>query len=178
MLLVVGASGTGKTSWAKMMARKFPRPVLVVDPYQEWAGDPGLNRVSHWEDLEPDGINIWNPGPQDDDQLFFAQIAEGAFKIRPHQTLILDEAAHHQVRGFAPEPLLKVARFHRQLGLTLVALTQRPAWVDKAFVANTSFVVCFKVSEPNDLHYLKRLGVPLDKIRALEGHQYFVWRVR
>ena len=150
MVAIFGPAGSGKTTLAKRLAREVaPRPVLVVDPKGQWWPETetttsiflGAKPVRFWAEIDPDGVNVWQPQPGESDRALFRTIARGLFRLRPLQTLILDEAAwHHIGKAQAPKELLDLARYHRQLGLCLIALSQRPAGVDRDFTANARWL--------------------------------------
>jgi len=184
MVVIVGPAGSGKTTLAKRLARVAPRPVLVVDPHHQWNPQDGLigsrqaKVVNLWSDVDPDRINIWRPAPGDDDRLVFWGIRQGYFRHGAIQTLILDEAVyHHQGKGLAYPELLEVARYHRQLGLCLIALSQRPAGLDRDFTANARYLIAFKCHEPRDKAFLRDMGIEPDELDNLPRFGYIEKRL-
>lgn len=163
ILFVCGRKGSGKSTISRKIAiaaYERGRRVAVIDPMGcfELPGAPILTDLNQLCNM-PDGRSfVFRPG---DDQaaekaILFSYIAGDLF-------LIVDEAdLYLPASPAADNSLMKVVRYGRHKGISLCAVSQRPANVARDLTAQSDFILSFHVTEPRDVQYLAyRIGKSL-----------------
>jgi len=85
---------------------------------------------------------------------------------------IVDELHTVTLPSWAPDGWSNVNFMGRGFGLEVFGLSQRPASVDKDFLANLSGLHVGRMSEaPDQAVCAKKLGVPVSEVAALVGYQ-------
>lgn len=175
---VVGASGTGKSTWIrKKFLKPMPGRVMV------WSHKPD------YVDLAPQVSDLGaaiasmnakkfkvNFQPSWDAKVRAAQfdLFCRAARVAGNLTLIIEELHMVTSPSHAPGPWQQVSCMGRAYGLRVIGTSQRPAHMDKDFLSNSTAVVCFRVNDVNAQRTMAQaLGVPLDQVKALPNYKYF-----
>lgn len=188
VVCIFGARGTGKTTWARRLARGAGR-VLIFDPLGEWSRSPGIQGCPSIEDLHRRLMPLWHRPrfslalavtgdlPRELHRLarlaWLSQEPAGA----PPLTLIVDEAQLGYPAQSLPRDLWAMPRAvlqgrHRAIGV--VAIAQRPALVSADLRGNAGLTVLFRLPGAVDRRTIARdLGDQLaDRCRTLPDHDY------
>lgn len=106
-----------------------------------------------------------------DESLFhvFCMIALSAGNV-----VVMADELHTVTRPtHAPDGWSKLVMMGRAYGCEIIAMSQRPASMDKNFLGNTSLINCGRLSYPEDAKAVaKSLGVKPDEVQGLNG---FMW---
>ncbi|WP_059411695.1 hypothetical protein [Cupriavidus basilensis] len=175
---VIGASGSGKSRWLKDGLRRMkPARLLVWDPQDEY-GEFGQvvtdmrELVETLAGLTPaDGFRIvYQPG--DDMSTYkwkFDLFCEIAYQIE-RLCVVVEEVADVTTAGWAPPYWSRLSRKGRHRAMTMFAVTQRPAVIDKTFLGNCTLIHCCRLNDKNDIAVMAAtLGVPVDDVRNLKA---------
>ncbi|MBY4945086.1 type IV secretory system conjugative DNA transfer family protein [Cupriavidus respiraculi] len=175
---VIGASGSGKSRWLKDGLRRMkPGRLLVWDPQDEY-GEFGQVVTDTRELVEvlgglgaADGFAIvYQPG--DDMSTYkwkFDLFCEIAYQIE-RVCVVAEEVADVTSASYAPPYWSRLSRKGRHRAMTLFAVTQRPAVIDKTFLGNCTLIHCCRLNDKNDISVMAAtLGVPVDDVRNLRA---------
>lgn len=175
---VIGASGSGKSRWLKDGLRRMkPSRLLVWDPQDEYVQFGRV--VTDMRELieilaalgPEDGFRIvYQPG--DDMSTYkwkFDLFCEIAYQIE-RLCLLVEEVADVTSASWAPPYWSRLSRKGRHRAMTMFAVTQRPAVIDKTFLGNCTLIHCCRLNDKNDIAVMANiLGVPADDVRNLKA---------
>ncbi|MGY2488523.1 hypothetical protein [Cupriavidus sp. CP313] len=175
---VIGASGSGKSRWLKDGLRRMRPPRLLIwDPQDEYSEFGHV--VTDMRELVQmlgekgpgDGFRIvYQPG--DDMSTYrwkFDLFCEIAYQIE-RLCLVVEEVADVTTASHAPPYWSRLSRKGRHRAMTLFAVTQRPAVIDKTFLGNCTLIHCCRLNDKNDIAVMAAiLGVPVDDVRNLRA---------
>lgn len=175
---VIGASGTGKTTFIKKkLLKPAPRRLMI------WSHKPDyLDYGPHLESL-PEALAmlkaktfrvnfrpVWDDKHLDAQFRLFCRAAMAAGNL----TLLIEELHMVTQASYAPPAWREVSCMGRAYGIKVIGTSQRPAHMDKDFLANASDVYGFRVNERNAQRTLAdALGVPLPDVKELPNYKYF-----
>ncbi|WP_423197150.1 Helicase HerA central domain-containing protein [Cupriavidus sp. H19C3] len=175
---VIGASGSGKSRWLKDGLRIMKPPRLLIwDPQDEYTefGDTVTDSRELVERLaaltSTDTFSIvYQPG--DDMSTYrwkFDLFCEIAYHIE-RLCVVVEEVADVTSASYAPPYWSRLSRKGRHRAMTLFAVTQRPAVIDKTFLGNCTLLHCCRLNDKNDIAVMSAvLGVPVDDVRNLRA---------
>lgn len=175
---VIGASGTGKTTFIKKkLLRPSPGRLLIWSHKPDYvdyaphelsllAALSAMNAKSFRVNFRP----AWDDKHRDAQFRLFCRAAMAAGNL----TVIVEELHMVTQPSYAPPAWQEITCMGRAYGIRVIGTSQRPAHMDKDFLANASDVYGFRVNEENAQRALARaLGVPLPKVQALPNYKYF-----
>lgn len=175
---VIGASGSGKSRWLKDGLRRMnPSRLMIWDPQDEYAefGDVVTDSRELVERLgemaTEDGFRIvYRPG--DDMGTYKAKFdlfCDIAYQI-PRLTLVVEEVADVTSASYAPPSWSRLSRKGRHRAMTMFAVTQRPAVIDKTFLGNCTLIHCCRLNDKNDIAVMSAiLGVRTEDVLNLRA---------
>ena len=145
ILAVLGAPGSGKSSWLKKTVKKPPR-FMVFDTMNEW-GHIGKSTSSIAELVRI--VAAAKKGkfavafvPSSDEKIraaqftVFCKTASAAGNL----TALIEELRFVTKPSWAPMAWAKMNLLGRHRGLKIIGTSQRPASVDKDFLYNATFI--------------------------------------
>lgn len=181
---ISGQRGTGKTKYLISRVLRRENRFFVYDHMNELAGRAPGHRFFQLEE----SIDYCARNARGFCMVYFAP-TEGAtsedFKVVcsvpfgfKDMTLVLDEV--DQLAGSVSPPpppeLLKLVRFGRHFGSSIVAIARRPADVSRALTSQARRFVCFRQTEPSDLKFLRSVcGPQAKKIPELRDLEYLAF---
>lgn len=171
----IGATGSGKgvSIRAHLKAEK-PERLLVWDPLDEYhafaraASVAGVvDTIAKAGPAGPFRVRF-TPADTTDQKKAFALLCQVARRAG-NLTFLVEELADVTTPSYAPPAWRRITTMGRHAGLKVIAASQRPAMVDKAFLGNATYVRCFTLREHSDhVRMASALAVPLDTIRGLQ----------
>lgn len=166
---VLGASGSGKSSYVKALVRKKPpKRLMVFDPEGEWTefGRPFHNLADVIQACQAAGkagpmkvIFVPSPDPSTAVKQFdvFCRIAFAAERL----TFIVDELKLVTSPSRSPVGWGMLTGRGRKRGIVIYGLSQRPASIDKDFLGNCNYVRSGRLTYDADIRTVaKVLRVP------------------
>lgn len=177
LVLVAGASRSGKTSYVVHRVRHAPRLLLwdLGDDHRRYncelirgaaelrdriAGSPKLERIAY------------APGDPRAEFDFFCRLA-WIWIRQARGTLVVEELADVSHAAKAPPAWGAIVRKGLRYGPSIYAITQRPSESDKTALGNASLVVCHRMARAEDEEYMaKQLRVPVADVQNLPP---FAW---
>ncbi|WP_404993329.1 hypothetical protein [Cupriavidus pauculus] len=173
---VIGASGSGKSAWLKSGLRLMKPPRLLIwDPQDEYSefGQVVTSASALVEALGALGKAdpfqlVYQPG--DDMSQYkwqFDLFCEIAYQIE-RLCVVVEEVADVTTPSWAPPFWSRLSRKGRHRAMTMFAVTQRPALIDKTFLGNCTLIHCSRLNDKNDISVMSAtLGVPVDDVRNM-----------
>lgn len=150
-MVIVGRTGTGKSTLARALLESFPPPRLVIDPkaaettaYAVTFHDPGRipdAPAARFIPRDPDDLDAY-------DRLYRAIFVAGP------RAVWLDEAPIAAPSNAAPRGLLTVIRQGRGRGIGHIATGQRPVHIARELITESEHVIAFPTQHPADLDTL------------------------
>ncbi|MES2367205.1 MAG: hypothetical protein V4563_15110 [Pseudomonadota bacterium] len=199
IIAVIGASGTGKSSYIKgKLLKKYKRlliwsPLEKTDNYAEFCGGvvvTGKITGLVAEIKKKTKAIIYVPTGNDAEVKkqfdFFCRVVwelEGC-------TVLVEELSRVTMASWSPQAWKNLSTAGRHQGLTIIGTSQRPATIDKDFLGNCTEIRCYRVNYDNDAKVMadslglqaeyetaeggKTVAVkPLDQIRKLPNFHFF-----
>ncbi|XZG68897.1 hypothetical protein ACTSKR_09545 [Chitinibacteraceae bacterium HSL-7] len=159
--VVLGASGSGKTTFVmRAIKRDKPRRLIVWDTKDEFAAEGYADRVPSVAelikriraagDIGPFKLAIRPDGSIAQLRAAFDLVAMAAYTAG-HVTFVAEELSDMAQGGaIHSDGWRRCVVMGRTRGLTLYALSQRPALMDKTVIGNASLLRCGRVLVPAD----------------------------
>jgi hypothetical protein len=156
---VIGASGTGKSSYIKKeLLRDYEQlivwsPLEDTDDYATFCGGVVVRKITDLVAEVKGGaaaIVYW-PAAGSDKELKtqFDLFCRVVFECRGAHVLV-EELSQVTMPSWAPPAWKKLSTAGRHRGLTLIGVSQRPANIDKDFLGNCTEVRCYRVNYDAD----------------------------
>lgn len=155
---VMGASGTGKSSYIKgNLLKKFRRllvwsPLEETDKYAEFCGGVVTGKISELVRLVKgkDKAIVFVPVGNDREvKKLFDLFCRIAWEMT-NCTVLVEELSHVTMPSWAPPAWKKLSTGGRHKGLTIIGVSQRPANIDKDFLGNCTEIRCYRMNYEND----------------------------
>lgn len=180
IVCVFGRKGTGKTTYAANLTEKLyqsGKTVIVVAPMGGFKlhGSPEVDSVKQLEAVARSGRRSMLIIPDMDDDLP-TKTFEFAYRAG-NCVLVVDEVDTYFSHA-NPDPWLrKIVRYGRHRGVSLIAICQRPANVQRDLTAMADELILFSMTENRDIEYLKaRIGVQgVAQVTALPPFKHYRW---
>jgi hypothetical protein len=174
LVIVAGASRSGKTAWVKKQVAKAPR-VFAWDPEDQWAALAGWQRVTTRAGLlaavqKPGAGRVAFVAGGDMPAAFgfWAGCVQYAGRYVGPCVAIAEELADVTTPAKAPGNWGILLRRGLKRGITIYAISQRWAEADKTAMGNASEYVIFRQATGPDAAYMARYTrVPAAEIDAL-----------
>lgn len=172
LVLVAGASRSGKTSYVVHRVRHAPRLLLwdTGDDCRRYGCElirtPAelRERISAPPKLERLAYASQDPRAEFD---FFCRLA-WIWIRQARGALVIEELADVTHSGKAPAAWGAICRKGLRYGPSIYAITQRPSESDKTALGNASLVVCHRMQRAKDeLYMAEELRVPLAEVQRL-----------
>lgn len=180
LIVIGGASRSGKTAWVKKTTGKAPR-VIAWDPEDQWAQLPGWTKCTSRAQFFDASTNKRGP-------LKLAYVAGGDLKVEfdfwaacvmyagryvEPVAAIAEELADVTTPAKAPGNWGILIRRGLKRGITIYAISQRWSEADKTAVGNASRFVLFRQSSGDDVAYLSRkTRVPVTELEGLKPLEF------
>lgn len=180
--LLVGKTGSGKSRLALELVEELPLPILIVDTkYAKSLGDAANTR--EWEIVEKipkklKGVVLWRPEPE----LLadpYAMDAEIDRLVHNHAicSIYIDELYQLHRNGRAGPGIIGLWTRGREMGFTVLAASQRPAWISTFCLTESDQYYIFTLTQLDDRKRLaESLGCPEIVPQVLD--KYWFWYIR
>lgn len=175
--VAVGASGSGKSSWAKAeLARTQPRRLLIVDPDDEYGAfahrADSMRQALELTAAPSFAVRIRPTHRRELGVRQFAFACALAWERAPC-VFVVDELADYVTASSGPDEWLRLVRRGRKQGVTVYALSQRPALIDKTLWSQATYLRTGWLSYLEDQRTIAgALGVRPDELAALKPLDY------
>lgn len=197
IIAVIGASGTGKSSYIKgELLRKYKRllvwsPLEKTDQYAAFCGGTVTSKITELVQLVKAGAKAIVFVPTGNDAAIkkqFDQFCRVVWEVENCHCLV-EELSRVTMASWSPPAWKNLSTAGRHQGITLIGVSQRPATIDKDFLGNCTEIRCYRVNYDNDAKVMadslalrtdygtgkgRASGVkPVDQIRALPNFHFF-----
>lgn len=177
--LAIGKTGSGKSTLALEMVDVLPRPVLIVDT--KWSDSIGkAARVKGWEIVSViprrlEGVTVWRPeADQLSDPYSMDAELDALVRNRAICSIYIDELYQLHSAGRAGPGIVGLWTRGREMGFTVLASTQRPAWVSQFCLTESDQYYIFTLTLKDDRKKLAEcLGNPEISDKMLDKHWFF-----
>jgi hypothetical protein len=180
----IGARGTGKSAWVKEQLRKLkPKRLAVWDYMREYSGAT-TDLAAAIRAMNAGAFNVAFAPSHDDKPIDIAgrSISVSAWQFElfctavyeARNTLaIVEEMAFVTRAAHAPGPWRRLSLLGRHRGVSIIGTSQRPASIDKDFLANCDLVHCGRLAHPRDAaNVAPVLGVDAGELLRLADLAY------
>ena len=191
--LIVGNTGSGKTQMLIAQVRHFARsPVYILDSKEDdgirnllrEAGDEhgatlsrGLGEFEKFLKLKkkPDYVRIIPPASELNNPDQLDEYMQLVYQKGQSCLFCIDEAYQVHTRGQAGDGIISLLTRGRSKGISLLACTQRPAWLARFFLTESQK---FWVYRLQDIQDRKRLAeaIPYPRDLVLDKYSFFYYK--
>jgi hypothetical protein len=199
IIAVIGASGTGKSSYIKGELLKRYKRLLIWSPLEKtdnYAGFCGgvvvRGKISELVTHVKAGTKaiVYVPiGSDAEIKTQFDRFCRIVWEMEG-ATVLVEELSRVTMASWSPPAWKNLSTAGRHQGLTIIGTSQRPATIDKDFLGNCSEIRCYRVNYDNDAKVMAdSLGLatayeqgaggravavkPLTQLRKLPNFHYF-----
>lgn len=159
---IFGTRGTGKSHLARMINDIYPRSV-IIDPAKDWtkAGldaeivttfDQFANKLTQYKNNGLNKFRIifqFHPDEQNKEEQL-NHVLRLCFHFKNIQ-VVIDEVQLFSNPHYLPKYLENCLFVGRHEGLSIMAITQRPARINKSILSQSAHVFCGQLHDKNDL---------------------------
>lgn len=159
IVAVIGASGTGKSSYIKGELLKRQKKMLVWSPLERTdnygaflGGQVFTGRISDMVKAVKAGEKklVYVPTGKDTDvKKQFDMFCRIAWELEGWGVLV-EELSRVTMPSWAPPAWKNLSTAGRHQGLTIIGTSQRPAQIDKDFLGNCTEIRCYRVNYDAD----------------------------
>lgn len=170
-VMVVGKSGSGKSTYLDALILGSARPVVLVDPKREHLSPTSRHGARHYV---ADAAALADPGAVSRGEPPCVELADRAalhaWNLQDC-TFICDEFDLCSNNRRSPVGVLRLLMHGRGRGISVVLAARRPSEISPQFTSQTTSQIAFRTTEPRDVDYLTRRGVPAEMVQGLDvGH--------
>lgn len=172
--VVVGQSGSGKSTWVKRKTKKARR-LIVWDPHYEYSVTRYRSMAAFVAAVRQAGplqvgLSV-DPTPRNFER--FCAAVELVISADRKTTVVVEELADVTTPAKAAPAWGRLARGARKFGGTIYAITQRPQEADKTIYTQAAFLWVGFLERPQDQKAMaERLAVSVDDVRAIQPGSY------
>lgn len=165
---LIGPTGLGKTT---MLLNLLPlHPYVVVfatkprDATMQGLVDSGYLKMSRWQSLDPAQFPrrvLWPDATKMDANETQRQVFHQAFQriyVEGNWTVALDETYYMDEELKLGRDIKVYLLQARSLGISLLAATQRPAWVPRELYTSCTHLMFWRTNDYDDLRSLSGIG--------------------
>lgn len=199
IIAVIGASGTGKSSYIKGELLKRYKRLLIWSPLEKTDNYAGFcngvvvrGKISELVAHVKAGTReiVYVPvGTDSEIKTQFDRFCRVVWELEG-ATVLVEELSRVTMASWAPPAWKNLSTAGRHQGLTIIGTSQRPANIDKDFMGNCTEIRCYRVNYDNDAKVMAdALGLdttyepgpggratavkPLTKLRKLPNFHFF-----
>ncbi len=168
-ITIMGLTGTGKTTLAKYIAKKFK--TLVYTPHITKIGD---QIKSEWD---KENVFLYYPENFYDDFPIVCDFVKKKANEGKIDLFVIDEFDMLYRNNFqVDQSFIDLSINHRHYGnLSILAITRRPQNIPTTFFEECHFLFIFGIESPNVVQKLNSIYPKLgDMARSLTGHDFIV----
>lgn len=171
IIAVIGASGTGKSSYIKgELLKKYKRlliwsPLEKTDNYAAFCSGVVVTKITDFVAQIKAGTKAIVFVPSGNDAAvkkqfdFFCRVV---WEINGAHVLV-EELSRVTMASWAPPAWKNLSTAGRHQGLTIIGTSQRPANIDKDFLGNCTEIRCYRVNYDSDAKVMAdSLGLPVE----------------
>lgn len=183
--VVLGQRGSGKTTWVKRQLPTLPRFILWNTVNDDYTGFEVVNDTEglyHYVWKKRHGIcqvvvNYLGERGQEEKELegllFTCQVAEAVENV----CLVIEEIDQYATTQVMPYELRRLLKLGRHFGVSMIAVSRRPAEINRLITSQAQRFICFKTIEPNDVRYLTSIiGESARELPEIPLLHYLDWR--
>lgn len=165
VILILGKTGTGKSTLAKLLLKKAPR-VISIDPLLEYKGMPFLSADEMIDYHVSEGKSSFHYSLQTTHPTDVEFIFRAAWTIG-NVLLVVEEAdIYIDSKKGAFHSLVNQGR-HRMVHL--VCIVRRTPEINRAFRAQQTSLFTFYQNEPDDIEHMREWGLDAEHVTELKA---------
>ncbi len=178
--LIVGATGTGKTTLARQLLLPF-KPLVVIDSkctYGGKGGEPGFEMVSNPGQLKRLRASVqyiqYRPDEKHQKVEYYYDVYQWCYR-RQEIMIYTDEAflVHHG--SYAPDSMRACVTCGRELGIGMITGTQRPRGIDLRLMTEAEIFISFDLRHRDDRKRMAEMGGD-EFMERPPKHAFWMWK--
>lgn len=157
IITVLGQSGSGKSSWVQARLASLPRFILWNTLGEEFGFTECESRSELYKHVTKRASGlfqvVYNNVEENEEEAmeWMSKFVEEVENL----CFIIEEADAYATPSSIPQGLRSLLKRGRHRGISMVFVTRRPAEVNRLITAQSKRFVLFRVTEPNDIRYLR-----------------------
>lgn len=179
LVIVSGASRSGKTAWVRRQVEKLPR-VIVWDIEAQWCDLRGFHKLTTRAELfdevqsdRPARLAYVAPGGDLRDEFNFWSACVMLWgRYRGGCIAVAEELADVSTPAKAPQEWGILLRRGLKRGISIYAISQRWAEADKTAIGNASEFVVFRAAGDDVQYIARKARLPLEQVEALRPLEF------
>lgn len=170
IIVILGKKGCGKSTLAiQLLAQWEFKPIVIIDPLGEHSIGVPI-RIDELDKFKNKSRFIIRLTPFDEHT--FSKIIRFC-ELKTNVLVFIDEASFYQTTSYINPSLDKIIRYGRHYRIDIIMVARRPTELNRISTAMCDILYCFRITEPNDLDYLKRVDARLpDIVSRLKKYEY------
>lgn len=177
VILVLGKTGSGKTTWAKNFIQQKSRVLILDAGFQDYPAEACLNlddliTRADLQNARSNGFFRLSYTPRTDE----APIVMDLTRVLGNSWVVLEEADRFDDPKISPEYDEIISR-GRHYGVSILAISLYPFKLPADLRRQATRIICYRMHEPRDLDYLDDIiGEDVEKLPDLEPFHYLDWQ--
>jgi DNA helicase HerA-like ATPase len=174
--LILGKTGSGKSFLTKSDIEKEPR-VIVYDVIGEYTNGIVCDNLKDFAELLDKRFDssfrlIYRPLDPPGEFDFICELVYACYDL----VFVVEEVDTFSVNSISL-PFANIIQRGRHKNVNLWGISQRPYRVNRTLSSQCKQILCFKMTEPRDVDYIKYLmgEEPSEAVRELGQYQYVNW---
>jgi len=176
--VILGKKGCGKTTLCKrllnqILKKRFYSFVFIWDYLMEYY--PTKSNYHAVYSIKDMANYLLHP----ETRVFVIRDYEGNFDLYcqfiiklQNLIFVIEEVDSVCNPSFISANFSQILRYGRHRDINIIAISRRPAEINRLVTALATDIICFRFTEPRDLDYLKKLDFDIERIKKLRDYEW------
>jgi len=165
ILIILGKRGSGKSYLANELIKKLDNAIVLDVNGDDYTDLQIAESELDYQKYKKLRVVAYNSDIEDS---FFESITKLHDRI-----IVIDECDRFCSPYNINDNLDSLIRYGRHKNISMILISRRPAELHRNITANTNEIICFKMIEPRDIEYLRKIDVDFaNKVKNLGLYEF------